>query len=147
MTTVIFETETAIFQFDLLDVQKFLAAIPSEEKSLEVTKIERILESSVKDIEKVLIDNEFFAYITLDLLGNGKGSVFCKSCQKSYQPQQLHPFPLGFGESPFTIHSAIKERLSKKIFGKEIKGMGMFGGKEFQCPKGHELISMITWIS
>ena len=147
MTTVIFETETAIFQFDLPDVQKIIAAISSEEKSLEFTKIKRILGSAAKTTEKVLIDNKFFGYITLDLLSRDKGSAFCKSCQKIYQANQLQPVPLGFGESPFTIDSGKKRGFRKKVFGQNIKGMGMFGGKAFQCPKGYELISMITRIS
>jgi hypothetical protein len=99
------------------------------------------------DIRKAPPENEFFDYVVLDLLGKGKGSIFCKTCQKTYHAKQLQSFPIGFGESPFTINSIKKGGFFKRLFGQRIKGMGMFGGKEFQCPEGHELISMITWIT
>ena len=146
MTTVIFETEIAIFQFNLLDVKKILACHSFEDQIEEVTNILKILESSAKGIKKIPIKNEYFGYIVLDLLGRSKGSAFCKSCQKTYPANQLQSFPLGFGESPFSVNSKMKGSF-KRIFGQKIKGMGMMGGKEFQCPNGHELIAMITWIS
>jgi hypothetical protein len=147
MPTVIFETETAIFQFNLHDVTEILAHQSSEDQTEEPKKIMKILESSEKGIQKTCIKTGYFDYLAFDFLGKNKGSAFCKSCHKTYQANQLQSFPLGFGESPFTINSGKKGRCLKRIFGPKIKGMGMFGGKEFQCPNGHELISMIAWIS
>jgi hypothetical protein len=147
MDTVIFETETAIFQFNLLDVKKILARYSFQEQAQDAAHILKILGSSSNDIKKIPIENEFFAYIVLDLLGKGKGSVFCKSCQKTYHAKQLQSLPLGFGESPFTIHSIKKGGFFKRLFAQRTKRMGTMGGKEFQCPEGHELIAMITWIT
>ena len=147
MTTIIFETESAIFQFNLFDVKEILVRHSFENQVQEATKILKILESSKKGTQKIIIKSGYFGYIVLDLFGRGNGSVFCKSCQKTYQANQLKSFPLGFGENPLAINSKTKGGFFKKIFGQEIKRMGMFGGKEFQCPRGHELISMITWIS
>ena len=117
MTTVIFETESAIFQFNLLDVKEILACHSSEDQIQEVTNILKILESSAKGTQKITIKNGYFGYIVLDLLGRGKGSAFCKSCQKTYQANQLQSFPLGFGESPFPVNST-KER---RIFQEDIR--------------------------
>ena len=147
MTTVIFETDNAIFSFDLADVQDLLSCYSSEHQVEEATDLLKVLESMPGDIRKVPPENEFFDYVVLDLLGKGKGSIFCISCQKTYHAKQLQSFPLGFGESPFTIHSIKKGGFFKRLFGQRTKRMGMMGGKEFQCPEGHELIAMITWIS
>ena len=147
MTTVIFETESAIFQFDLLDVKEILACHSFEDQTEDVTNTLKILESSAKDIKNIPTKNEYFGYIVLDLLCKGKGSAFCYSCQKTYPAKQLQSFPLGFGESPLSIKLKEKGGYFKRMFGQKTKRMGMMGGKKFQCPEGHELISMITWIS
>lgn len=146
MTTIIFETESAIFQFNLPDVKEILACHSIEGQVQKAASILKNLEPG-KGAGKILIENEFFVYIVLDLLSKGKGSAFCKSCKKAYPANQLQFFPLGFGESPFSIKLKEKGGCFNRLFGQKIKGMGMFGGKAFQCPIGHELISMITWIS
>ena len=147
MTTVIFQTESVILQFNSLDVKNILACHSLEDQREEVTNILKILESSSNETKKIPIENEYFGYIALDLLSRGKGSAFCKSCQKTYPAKQLQSFPLGFGESPFSVNSGKKGGYFKRIFGQRTKRMGTMGGKEFQCPEGHELIAMITWIS
>ena len=147
MTTVIFETESAIFQFNLADVKKILARHSSEDQTEEATYILQILESAAIDIEKIPIENEYFGYFVLDLLSRGNGSAFCKSCQKTYPAKQLQSFPLGFGESPLSVKVKMKGGFFKRLFGQRVKRIGMMGGKEFQCPEGHELIAMITWIT
>ena len=147
MTTVIFETDNAIFSFDLADVQDLLSCYSSEHQVEEATDLLKVLESMPGAIRKAPPENEFFDYVVLDLLGKGKGSIFCKSCKKEYPSTDLQSFPLGFGESPFTIHSIKKGGFFKRLFGQRTKRMGIMGGKEFQCPEGHELIFMITWIT
>ena len=146
MDTVIFETDNAIFSFDLADVQDLLSCYSSEHQVEEATDLLRFLESSSEDPKKIPIENDYFGYIALDLFNNGNGSVFCKSCQKTYQAKQLQSFPLGFGESPFTIHSIKKGGFFKRLFGQRTKRMGMMGGKEFKCPEGHELIFMRRYV-
>jgi hypothetical protein len=146
MTTVIFETESAIFQFNLPDVKEILVCHSIEGQVQKAATILKNLETA-KGAGKIPIENEFFGYIVLDLLSRGKGSAFCKSCKKTFQASQLQSFPLGFGESPLFIKLKEKGGWFNRLFGQKIKGMGMFGGKAFQCPNGHELISMITWIS
>ena len=147
METAIFETDNAIFSFDLADVQDLLSCYSSEHQVEEATDQLKVLESIPGDIRKVPPENEFFDYVVLDLLGKGKGSIFCKPCQKTYQAKQLQSFPLGFGESPLSVKVKMKGGFFKRLFAQRTKRMGMMGGKEFQCPEGHELIAMITWIS
>jgi len=48
------------------------------------------------------------------------------------------------GKSPLSINSIEKGGI-KKVFGKKQKLPGMLGGRGYECPKGHNLISMITW--
>ena len=122
MTTLIFETDTANFQFDLPNVKEIPARHSLVDQGGEAKKILEILTSAEKGNEKVPIDNEFFAYLVLDLLSRGTGSVFCKSCHKTHQAIQLQFFPLGFGESAFTVNSGKKGGCLKRTFAPKIKG-------------------------
>ena len=145
MSTVIFETEKAIFHFDLQDVSAFLQDPSSCDQ--DATDLVSILESSSSETRRIPGEEGFFGYIVVDLLGKDKGFVFCKDCQKTYLSEELQSMPIGFGKSPLTVKVSRKGGILKKIFGRKIKGVGMMGGKRFDCPKGHELIAMMTWIS
>ena len=144
MHTVIFETQNALFYFDAPDAISGLKYYAIEHKVSEAAKLLLSIESSSS--ESIKISNEYFGYIVLDLLGKGKGSVFCKSCQKIYLPTQLRSLPVGFGKSPFSINLKEKGGVIKRLFGKKQRITGR-GGEAYDCPKGHELIGMITWIS
>ena len=135
MTTVIFETESAIFQFNLPDVKEILARHSFEDQVQEAAKILKILESSTKGTQKITIKNGYFGYIVLDLLGRGKGSVFCKSCKKPTRQNNSNPFPLGFGESPFAVKLKLKGGYFKRLFGQKIKGMGMIRRERIPMPE------------
>jgi hypothetical protein len=124
MTTAIFETESAIFQFNLPAVKEILAFHSSEDQTKEVANILKILESLPKGTQKITIKNGYFGYLVLDLLGRGNGSAFCKSCQKAYQAKQLQSFPLGFGESPLSVKVKKKGGISRGCSGKGQKEWG-----------------------
>ena len=145
MSTVIFETGKAIFHFDLQDVSASLQDHCSCDR--DTADLVNILESSSSETRRIPSEKGFFGYIVIDLLGKDKGFVFCKDCQKTYLSEELQSSPIGFGESPLRVKLFRKGGILRKIFGRKIKGVGMMGGKKFECPKGHELISMITWIS
>ncbi len=145
MSTVIFETEKGIFHFDLQDVSASLQDHSSCDQ--DATDLVNILESSSSETRRIPSEKGFFGYIVVDLLSKDKGFVFCKDCQKIYLAEELQSSPIGFGESPLTVKVFRKGGIIRKIFGRKIKGLGMMGGKRFDCPKGHELISMFTWIS
>ena len=144
MRTVIFETENALFQFDRKDVEVHLGILATEYGVDEAdTILKRIAIPSDKPI-LIEAEHEYFGHIVLDLIGAGKGSVTCEVCGRSYKPNLLKPITIGHGKSPFKINIQKKEGI-KNLFIKKRKQPAMFGGKGYECPVGHELISMITW--
>ena len=143
MHTVIFETQNAIFYFDTPDAISSLQYYAIEHKVSEAAKLLLSIESSSS--ESITLSNEYFGFIVLDLLGKGKGSVFCKPCQKTYLPSQLRSLPVGFGKSPFKVNLKEKGGIIKRLFSKKKRMMCMRGGEGYLCPQGHELIEMITW--
>jgi len=81
---------------------------------------------------------------TISSLSKGEGSVMCKTCNKTYQIDQLKPTTVGHGKSPFSVNIKEKGRI-KKLFSKKQSLPGMIGGGGYECPEGHALLSMITW--
>jgi hypothetical protein len=106
MRTVIFETENATFYFDASDAISSLNYYAIKHKVSEAAKLLLSIESSSSESIKIL--SHYFGYIALDLLSKGRGSIFCKPCQKTYLPGQLHSLPVGFGKSPFKVN--LKEK-------------------------------------
>ena len=91
-------------------------------------------------------DEEDIPFIILEFLKTGRGSVTCKTCNSTYQANELFPVAIGHGTSPFSVN--LKQRGGiKRLFQKKQRLPGMFGGRGYKCPKGHELISMVTWIT
>ena len=101
---------------------------------------------SDKSNETIVIPEEpvYFDYIALDLIAAGKGSVLCKACNKTYVARLLKPIKLGYGGSPLDIKRE-KKGVIKRLFTKRRRPPTMFAGKSFECPAGHNLISVITW--
>jgi len=145
MRTVTFETQNATFYFDTSDAMSSLKYYAIEHKVSEAAELLLSIESCSS--ESIKISYHYFGYIVLDLLGKGKGSVFCKPCQESYLATQLHSVPVGFGKSPFTVNLKEEAGFIKRLFGKKKRIMCMRGGEAYDCPRGHQLISMITWIT
>jgi hypothetical protein len=140
MTTVIYETDNAIFSFTSTDVTQSITQ--SSNKTEQLNKLLQQLTSSPSDSITIPKRYSDFAYIALDLIEKGKGSVTCKVCNKTYHPDQLKLTVAAHGASPFNL----KEKGGiKKILVKGQRLPGLFGGHGFTCPKGHELISVITW--
>lgn len=147
MTSVIFEVENATFEFDRNEVRELLNRYISEHKVDEAIQIlDFISISSDSPIETPKV-YDYFGYIALDLMGEGKGSARCKTCNQTYKPDDLKPTVLGHGESPFSVNLKKKGGIIKSLFGKKQRLPAMFGGKGYQCPQGHELISMVTWMT
>ena len=147
MNTVIFETPNVIFKFELPDVISHLKYY-SEQNVREATDLLETIPSSLSEVIKITSD--YFGYIVLNLLKDDKGSIFCKTCQKNYLPSQLRSIPVGFGRSPFEVNLKREGGIIKKLFGlflKQKRIMGMRGGEAYDCPEGHELIAMITWVT
>jgi len=142
MSKVIYENEETIFEFSLSDVQQSLLAYSSRNVK-EAKEIQSYLKQISVDQIKIPEDLPYFAYIALDLLNKNKGFVFCKTCKKKYLTESLHLIPIGLGHNPFNLQRQIS--ILKKLFSK--KYLSGFGGEAFLCPEGHDLISLITWIS
>ena len=142
MRTVVFRTEKSEFQFDREYVKEHLYILATEyEVDEALTLLNRIKISSVDQLT-IHEEHDYFGYIVLDLIGAGKGSVTCEVCGRSYKPNQLKSITIGHGKSPFGENIKKKWRI-KGLFKK--KHASMFGGKGYECPEGHLLISMITW--
>ena len=149
MQTVVFETDNAIFYFESSDAICCLKHYSEHKVRGAIELLETISSSSS---EVINIESDYFGFTVLDLLKNKKGSVFCKSCQKIYLPGQLRSAPVGFGKSPFEVNlkeegGFIKKIMKKLVGKKEPKITSMRGGEKYECKDGHELISMITWIT
>ena len=117
MSQITYETEAAIFTFDL-DKQQ----------------------------SRIPVEHEHFPYVAVSLLAENKGSAFCKRCQQAYSAKQLKLIGIGHGKNP--LSPSFKQKgVIKNLFRKKPKLPGMFGGKGYACPKGHTLISVVTWMT
>ena len=142
MDILIYETETATFRFELDEITEFLNR--SKNRTQESNDLLNFLLSSSHDPIKIPEKCDYFASIALDLVNEGKGSVTCKLCSKTYHPDQLKPITVGHGKTPFSVNIKMKGGI-KNLFRKRPKLPGMFGGKGYECPEGHKLIALITW--
>ncbi len=144
MRIIVFKTENAVFKFYRKDVLGHLINLTTENSVDEAARLLELI--STASGETILIPNEhdYFGYIALDLIDAGKGSVTCKVCGKNYKADELKPFTVGHGRSPFDVNLKNKGG-AKSLFRRKQKMPAMFGGKGYQCPEGHELIAMITW--
>ena len=142
--SVIFNTLNAVFEFDQKEVKELIVRKKSEYDQDEVAKLLEII--SDDSIETIVIPEEpvYFDYIALDLIDAGISSALCKTCNNTYLARQLNSIKVGCGQSPFEIKRE-KKGVIKRLFTKKRKLPTMSGGKGYDCPVGHNLISMITW--
>jgi hypothetical protein len=138
-----YENRNAIFDFELPDVIDRLKYY-SDQNVHEATKILDAIVSCPSPAIKV--ETDYFGYIVLDLIKADKGHAYCKVCKETYDSNQLSSRPLGFGKTPFSINLEEKRGIIKRLFSKKKLITGR-GGEAYDCPNGHELIGMITWIS
>ena len=142
MRTVMYETERAVFKFNLPDVEDRLRHYANNHNVDDASRLLTFLSNKSSESIEIPKDSQYFGYIILDLLNAGKGSVTCKLCNRTYKPHQLKPTTVGHGESPFSINPQPIERR----FFKRKRNPSALGGKGYECPEGHELLSaVITW--
>jgi len=142
MREVYFETENGILRFYYDDVVEKLSYYESTFGTTEATTLRDLLSQSDRSI-KVPDEQYRFAYLALDLIERGKGVVYCKACKMYYGAKKLKRVVVGHGESLFSANVKGRGWL-RSLFGKKQK-LPVFGGKGYQCPKGHELIGLVTW--
>ncbi len=153
MSEITYETDDAAFTFPFKPVKEKLKEIIREHNVDDAHEIYNFITSSTTDTIRLNeTDHPYFGFIALDLIKEGTGTSYCKTCDKTYQSNQLKPFQLGLGEYPFD--PGYKPKWSFKVIFMNIKDMFKkkeriigSGGKGYKCPEGHELISRITWIT
>jgi hypothetical protein len=143
MQIVIFKTEEGIFKFNRSEVTKYIKREISDHSLGEDKRLELLL-NSTGDVIEINSEDESFGYIALDLIEQGFGQVTCKVCNRTFNSSELIPITIGFGKSPLDLNVNMKGGL-RNIFRRKKQNPSMFGGKGYQCPEGHELISIITW--
>ncbi len=102
METVIFKTENAVFEFERKDVKERLNSLATEHDVEEVIKLLELISIPGEKIILNAEEHDYFGYVSLDLIGAGKGSITCKVCGKMYKAGQLKPITIGHGKSPFS---------------------------------------------
>lgn len=163
MTTVIFNTESGIFKFARPDVFECLQHHKTRNNFQEASDIEKYLSHSPSGPITIPDEYDYFINIALELIKNGKGTVTCKRCDKTYQASDLKSVPIGQGRSPlnqsqideiqeFKLRDIFRKKWIKAAienfrdqFRKRQPQPGMFGGKGWRCPEGHDLLSIIIW--
>ena len=142
MNTVIFQTENTIFTFSKKEVKEHLIFKQTEYAPHEVTQLLELISTDSNETILSSIHHHYFGYVALDLTSTGMGSVNCKICSKIYDVGQLKDITIGHGKSPFDINQQQKGGI--RLFGKR-RSRSLFGGKGYECPDGHTLISMETF--
>jgi hypothetical protein len=141
--TVVYETEKAAFRFTVEDVMDHLNRTETEYDAKEVAALKDLLSSATEDSITMPKDLRLFPYIALNLLRDRKGTVYCRTCGKSYESGQLKAVAVGHGESPFSVNVK-EEGWLRKLFRKKER-LPLFGGRGYACPERHELIAMVAW--
>ncbi len=153
MSEITYDTDDAAFIFPFKTVKEKLKDIIKEHNVSDAHEIYNFISSSTTDpIRLNEEEHPYFGFIALDLIKEGTGISYCKTCDNTYLNNQLKPYQLGHGENPFgpdykpiwsfkVIFMNIQDMFKKRI---RISGEG---GKGYKCPKGHPLIAKITWIT
>jgi len=144
MRTVIFETQNGVFKFNQKEVKAQIVLKKSAYYTDEADNLLSLISADLYGVIRIPEEPVHFDHIALDLISAGNGSALCKTCNKTYQAGQLKSIKVGFGGSPFGIKIE-KKGVIKRLFGKKRKPPTMCGGKGYECPLGHNLISVITW--
>ena len=144
MSTVIFKTEEAIFQFDRKSVMELL---DRKNSSYDVQELDTLIDILSNQPERTILssaEHQHFGFIVLKLINTSDGSVICKNCGKQYRFNQLEAFTVGPDDA--TIKAATSKKGGfTRMFRKRPKHFPMYAGKGVKCPNGHMLIFMITW--
>jgi hypothetical protein len=144
MQSVIYHTENATFAFRLDDIVDRVSFCSSEYNLDEASKLLEFLTRSRDPCIRVQKDDSYFPFVAIHLIAQEKGSAHCKICKNSYRPNQLKLLPVGHGTSPFNVNIDKNGGICKMLFKRKLNPP-MHGGKAYECPGGHELISRIMW--
>jgi hypothetical protein len=144
MRTIVFKTENAVFEFSRKDVVEHLNLLATEHDGDEAVRLLKLISTASGLTILIPTEHDHFGYIALELIAAGYGAATCNPCCKTYTAIELKLIPVGHGKSPFDLNIKTRGGI-KHLFKGKMKMPAMFGGKEYRCPEGHQLISMITW--
>ncbi len=144
MKTVILVTQNAVFKFGQKEVKKIIRQNRSKYDLDEVPKLLNQISDGINHRIVIPTEPAYFERIALDLIATGHGSALCRSCNKWYAANRLKSIQVGFGGSLLDIERE-KIGVLKRLFTKKRKPPVVSGGRGYECPKGHNLISVITW--
>lgn len=160
MKNVIYSTDNGIFEFLKSDVLERLRYHKTEKNSLAASVIEKYITDFGQYPTIIPREYDYFVDIIMEMIGNGGGSVTCKVCNKTYKYSELKSIEIGHGKTPFSDQfqeiQGLKDLLrmkwikiaignAKNLFRRKRRMPPLFGGEGFECPEGHELISVVTW--
>ena len=142
--SVIFNTLNAVFEFDQKEVRKLIVRKKSEYDLDEVANLQDLISTECNETIVIPEEPVYFDSIALDLIGASHGSALCRTCNKKCLARQLKTITVGCGGSPFDIKRE-KKGVIERLFAKKRKPPAMHGGTGYQCPEGHNLLTIITW--
>jgi hypothetical protein len=95
MKTVIFNTPEAAFNFTEKELKEQIESKISSYEIDETKKIMNMISNSHQETVVITEDQVFFDIIALNLIGAGKGTALCKSCNETYQAKDLNTIIIG----------------------------------------------------
>ena len=130
MSKITYETEEAIFEFDLPPAIERLEYYATEHNVDEARELLNFIAESSEESITIPEKYDYFSYVALDLLDQKNGSIICKSCNKTYPSEQLKPTIVGHGKNPLSINSTEKGGI-KNVFKRKQKLPGMVPDQSF----------------
>jgi len=95
MSTAIFKTENAVFEFYLENVREYLKILTAENNVDEADRLLKLIATSSCETILITKEHDYFGYVALDLIDAEKGSIICKACNKIYKADELKPIAVG----------------------------------------------------
>jgi len=147
--TVIYETSTSIFRLNQSDVINRLKVHSKEYNVSQATELLSLITTSSEDPVMIPEKNNYFRYICLYLVDQGKGNLICKICRKRYPLNEIRIIRsvTGIEENLLPIFGKRRcgwvnwQKWIERIF-TEQQPINNFGRIGIQCEKGHSVLLM-----
>jgi hypothetical protein len=146
---IIYENEFAKLKFDYhMVVESLQRRIRSYQVPDDFKLLQFIQQTSKSNItingDHPLADR--FIFLIFDLISNGQGTAYCKSCNRKFSATYLTINETSSIQKT-TITNKLKKLLMREFDMKgpvNIPGLGM---KQLLCPENHVLLSVRSWIT
>ena len=146
---IIYENETARMIFDY---RQTIEMLQRRIRQYQVPEDFQLLQFIQQSPETDININEHhplagrFCYLIFDLVSDGQGIAYCKSCCSQYKATDLTINKISTIQRPSRTKKVLK--LLKREF--NIKGKFNtpgFGTKQLLCPEDHMLLSVRSWMT